>query len=564
MKRKRHSFSSKPITPKSQSYQPKMGFRTSYYRSSNAATIGDKACTQLLEAMVEKTKEAVAMDIRLPTPYWDYDRDNCIVSLYYRGNHPDLARSERLRLSAISMSSEQSGTKAIGDSAFWGFERYPALFTLERRFDFVFTCSEFGTLSAESSLSTFARDLGLSIAQHANLVRCLRVEYSCDHRIDAHQFFEDMFSVEGAFPSLRSAYLNVEDFGEEVTDVSPQLMKHVRVLELCPPWRTPPYAPPLLKQVGRMIRNKDNEIEDFKVSSFLLYHEELLDDALRSVRSFRVRLIFPVEISLLAASLERTKADGDKLTRLSLLGQEEKDAGWLPLIETTVRSRPHLQVLELEKLSYFTFNALCDVVAPSVLTTVIVEVYLDDVQAGIEYKTFAEGMGKLLQHPTIRELTIAFSRHYQVEDKVLHDVAQIIAEGLRATHLRKFHWKMPGCDPVGSATATQLCECVRENRNLMDMRLWGGYWGEDRYPCPSIFISLRNQYLSQVLMRDENTVPSGLWPLILKSASNSPFSILYYLLTLKPHLVKGNVKRIADVDIEKCVDDPSPKRTRAN
>ena len=85
---------------------------------------------------------------------------------------------------------------------------------------------------------------------------------------------------------------------------------------------------------------------------------------------------------------------------------------------------------------------------------------------------------------------------------------------------------MPERRGASSATMTKLLEGVRENRNLMDIRLEeGGYWvssSKDPYPCPFTFldfISLRNQYLSQVLMRDENTVPSGLWPLILESAS---------------------------------------------
>ena len=53
-------------------------------------------------------------------------------------------------------------------------------------------------------------------------------------------------------------------------------------------------------------------------------------------------------------------------------------------------------------------------------------------------------------------------------------------------------------------------------------------------------------------MRDENTVPTGLWPLILESASCDA-SVLYYLLTRKPHIVERKVKSPFD-----------RKRTRMN
>ena len=44
---------------------------------------------------------------------------------------------------------------------------------------------------------------------------------------------------------------------------------------------------------------------------------------------------------------------------------------------------------------------------------------------------------------------------------------------------------------------------------------------------------------------DESTLPSGLWPLILESASDDA-SILYYLLTVQPHLVTGRTRSLSD------------------
>ena len=67
-------------------------------------------------------------------------------------------------------------------------------------------------------------------------------------------------------------------------------------------------------------------------------------------------------------------------------------------------------------------------------------------------------------------------------------------------------------------------------------------------------------------MRDENSVPPGLWPFILEwcpelSVDSSPWwreryhqSFLFYVLSLRPHLVKGKVESSIDAD---AADGPS-------
>lgn len=247
-------------------------------------------------------KEAVGMDIRLS----DFQRGHgwILVSLYHPSN--TAARRERLLLSAIAMSSEQSRTKTIGDSAFVGFQQYTAQHG--GKTDFV--------IAPGLSSLTVARDLGLSIARNANLVQRLWVEVSCLDQNDARRFFEDLFSVEGALPSLQSSYLCFVNLYKETNEmnVSPNFMKHLRGLGFCGCRRS---IPPYLKQ---MIRNKHYGIEEVDFCLGLLEHTELLDDLLRNVRSFHVNYLWTEnDAGILARSFERTKAEGDKLARLTFV-----------------------------------------------------------------------------------------------------------------------------------------------------------------------------------------------------------------------------------------------------
>ena len=95
-------------------------------------------------------------------------------------------------------------------------------------------------------------------------------------------FLKDLFSfsVEGAFPSVRRVYLGFQYSYDKETYVPPHIMKHLRCLAL---WG---FASPRsrcdltmrAKQVGSMIRNKDNGIEEVSFSASLLSYGELLDE----------------------------------------------------------------------------------------------------------------------------------------------------------------------------------------------------------------------------------------------------------------------------------------------
>ena len=354
-------------------------------------------------------------------------------------------------------------------------------------------------------------------------------------------------------------------------------------------WGSRPRAvkPAILPHVERMFRNKDCGIKEFRVHSVLLKHAALLDDTLRRVRSFYVDFASEDELRLLARSLERTKAHGDNLVHLRV----HCTFNAMATLERILRSRPNLQILNLGTVSFSTFVVLCPGFASSVLTTLEVGVPLS---TAVEDKTLAVGVEMLLQHPTIRDLDltvlldIAIRPTSQMEGDSVYHFEWCVAEGLRATSLRRFHLTVEGKQvEMASTTAlTKMYENASENRSLMDIRLEGEDWllwrsgrlcrlGVPSRPLPFLpfplgafdFISLRNQYLSLLLMLDGNTVPPGLWPFILKWCHLGNEKEGYdesVLLTLWPYLVKGKIESSIDADAAKSVDGPSPKRTRIN
>ena len=74
----------------------------------------NEKCARELEKMVEAMKGAVGMDMEF------YQGKLCAVSLYSRNV---ATRKARLQLAATTMSSEQSGTRATGDSVWLATER---------------------------------------------------------------------------------------------------------------------------------------------------------------------------------------------------------------------------------------------------------------------------------------------------------------------------------------------------------------------------------------------------------------------------------------------------------
>ena len=536
---------------------------------------------QRLEAIVAAMKEAVAMDIRIDASHSETflsQKCFCSVSIYHPNNESiSAARKERLRLSAISTSSEQwqTTTTATGDSVWLGIEPYAALYTHGDRTEFVF---EVGTFMAPVSLvESFATDLGLSILRNAHSVQCLRVQ------VHVAQKFFSLDAWKEAFPSLRSVYLGREYGFDSMFDLSPHLLKHVRGLEVdAENCQCDEAEPAAVGQIENMIRNKEYGIEEVRFAAWLLRHEELLDDTLRRVRSFRCELASEEDVDLLAGSFERTKADADHLVCLRL-----DDNSWATrfraksTVERILRSRPNLHILNLGiTVPMPTFVVLCPVFASSILTTLKLRV---DLETAVEDKTLADGVEMLLQHPTIRDLDLTVQhdsnirKTSQMEGDSVYHFERCVAEGLRSTSLRRFRLTVKGCGEASIAAITKMYEGARENWSLMDIRVEGALWlpwsSEWRDPFRPLsfplsafdFISSRNQHFSRVLMLDENTVPPGLWPLILKWC---PFceesysqSILFSVLTLRPHIVKGKVETSIDVD---NVDGPSPKRTRIN
>ena len=515
-----------------------------------------------LEKMVEVLKGAVAMDI------WLEPNCNCTVSLFCPNG---ATRKARRQLSAIAMSSEQSRTGETGDSVWLDIERFAALFKHGTRRDFSFRERR---CCRESRLHTFVRDLGLSIAQNANSVECLRIN-ATDRDSDLGSY-KQLFSLDvwkEAFPSLQGAYLGVNIEGD-TTDFSPHLMKYVRGVEQYKD-RMLAIPPVYLDWIGSMIRN--NVIEEIKFSPDFLEFPELLDDTLRSVRSFEVHIGNRTSWDLVARSFERTKAEGDKLERLSVDVHWCNSAGFFSAtaLDTIMRTRPNLQVLHVTmgaSDSRDVVVALFQAVALSTLTAFTCscrDMFCARVEAAVVV------LCDLLQHSTIRilELRINFLSTTNLGCDG-NDFVQGLAEGLRATRLRRFHFDAYFCRHVSIASMTKLYESVRENRSLMDIQLRGFFWDTwrtpwrydlpDAPPCPFNFfefLSSRNQYLSQLFLPYEYTLPAGLWPLILESVSCDA-SILYFMLTFQPHIVKGKVEGAVAADKEWDVDGPSRKCRR--
>ena len=498
--------------------------------------------TRELEKMVEAMKGAVAMHIMMLRPC------QCAVSLYYRN---EATRKARLKLSAITMSSEQSRTRPTGDSVWLGFERYAALFEHGTRRVFAFYSHPY-----HLTLHTSVRKLALLIARNASSVECLLIGFGSKYM--AYGSFRQLFSLDiwkEAFPSLQGAYLILDTLF--TIDVSPHLMKYVRGVAYGDERINQGY----LNWISSMVRNEDNLLEEINFPPTLLDQAELLDETLRSVRSFEVDIESMTGWDLLVMSFERTKAEGDKLERLSV--SVFGDSFSATALETIIRSRPNLQVLNVDSSAAPHFLAVCQAVASSTLIAFKCKFY----GLRLPVEAAVATVGQLLQHSTIRDLQLVFND----ADDHFDDFVEGVAEGLRATRLRRFHLAMPSLQGVSIGSMTKLYESVRENRSLMDIQLEGPFWYPWRFqchhdlphapPCPFSFfefLSSRNQYLSQLFLPHESTLPAGLWPLVLESAS-SDASILYYLLSFQPHLVKGRIEGNVVADRERGVDGPARK-----
>ena len=114
-------------------------------------------------------------------------------------------------------------------------------------------------------------------------------------------------------------------------------------------WKTQTITPGYVDLIGSMIRK--NAMEEIYFDPLLLCHTKLLNDTLRSVRSFLLRFSLcatPNALDVLTKSLERTKAkEGDKLERVSVNVPE--DCFSAIAVETILRSRTNLQVLKLSR-----------------------------------------------------------------------------------------------------------------------------------------------------------------------------------------------------------------------
>ena len=107
------------------------------------------------------------------------------------------------------------------------------------------------------------------LCQGAGFVRRTKCEFGpmisgCYHRIDAHQFFDRFVLCGGSISFSTEHILGFRRLRREGNQcVSPAHEAPSWSRELCPPGGRRACTPPLLKQVGRMIGNEDNEIDIF-------------------------------------------------------------------------------------------------------------------------------------------------------------------------------------------------------------------------------------------------------------------------------------------------------------
>ena len=535
-----------------------------------------------LEEMVEIMKKAVAMDIGLQTSKDGIHQ--CALSLYLpntnnnsKANNCGSARRERLR-EAATMSSAQTARRI--DCKWLGTEPYDDALSKGglQHHHYCFGLCTYRWYS-KPLVDAFASYLGLLILRNARLVECLRIEVRLEPWLRA--FLEEMFAVdawEGAFPSLEGGggvYLSLVfyyEYIDEGINPSPNLMKRVRGFHshLKPHFRscTEPNDPDGSKtrayqeRIGQIIRNRDYRIEEFRCTHGVPYNADVLDDALRSVRSFHMEPYHWKALNRIAESCERTK-EVDRLVRLSVKGSYYSYP-IAPACDKILRLRPNVQVLNLGDtlLDEETFVALCSVVATSNLTALQTGLRIS-AEKPIECVT--DALDKLLRHPTLRNLKLNCSPYLHVTRKYVNSLVRCVADRLRSTVLKRFCWSVNGPRQADLETLKEVYERLEENRSLMEIRLEGRFWRHPSYPLTSFdHVSLRNQYCALVFaVSDESTLPSGLWPLILESASDDA-SILYYLLTVQPHLVTGRTGILSDRGRARqtFLVGPSPKRRR--
>ena len=156
---------------------------------------------------------------------------------------------------------------------------------------------------------------------------------------------------------------------------------------------------------------------------------------------------------------------------------------------------------------------------------------------------FADDMGGLLTHSSIRDLELIFdAASFGNSDKVeirncVFAAVDKITENIKKTRLLRFVWGLTGDEGGVVLKANKLRDALRENQSLVDVSVC--HWRNG----PNAFVNTicaRNQYTSQVV-RKADSIPLGLWPLIL--ASEDEASLLYHLLTSCPHLMRPSACR---------------------
>ena len=298
---------------------------------------------------------------------------------------------------------------------------------------------------------------------------------------------------------------------------------------------------------------RNNEIEELCLCGLSSFQcPKLLADVLGAVSSIWIERLKWDDATVFMDAWELlAKADSTNPQQLRI--QQESgavDPRLSEFIMTLLRLRPNLRALKIDGRLLITKENCAE------LFGVISRSRLERLSLRVAMRPFgfADDIEGLLTHSSIRDLELmlddsSFGNSDKVEIRnCVCAVVDKITDKIKQTRLLRFRWWLIGdwTDKEDAVLkASKLCDALRENQSLVDVSI--AAWSHVSKDFLEI-ICERNLYTSQVV-RKADSIPLGLWPLILASVEDEE-SLLYHLLTSCPHVVKpsGCLTEVSDRD----------------
>ena len=398
----------------------------------------------------------------------------------------------------------------------------------------------------KSLVEEFATEMGSSIRACSNLMENLSISLHLDPGPELFfqkmctEIFDDRSRIGSLFPSLRHTHLALR--GDLEVELCPKLMRRVRELTIVCPEFQPTEAHHHIawaRAIHEKVRNYD--IEELYLRGLSFQCPRLLADVLGGVGSIWIQLMKWDDASVFMDAWELlAKADSANPQQLRIQGNLSLDPRLAEFMTTLLRLRPNLLALTIDGRVLMTkekYKELFGVISRSRLERLSLTVVMRPL--GI-----ADDIGGLLTHSSIRDLELRFDDGYPDSDEsseveirnCVCTAVDKITDKIKKTCLLRFRWWLIGgwTDKEDTVLkANKLCDALRENQSLVDVSIEA--WSHVSNHFVTI-ICERNQYTSQVV-RKADSIPLGLWPLILASVEDEA-SLLYHLLTSCPHVVR--------------------------